>query len=64
MDNIFEKSSKRLYMQRLLKRSKADRKTLIVVPITVIVILLEYACQVWHFNIKKILSDDIERIKD
>ena len=32
VDNIFEKSSKRLYMQRLLKRSKADRKTLIVVP--------------------------------
>ena len=50
-------------MLRLLKRSKADMKTLIIVYTTVIRPILEYACQVWHFNIPYSLSDDIERVK-
>ena len=63
VDNIVKKSSKRLYMLRLLKRSNADTKTLTVVYITVIRPILEYACQVWHFNIQHFLSEDIERIQ-
>jgi hypothetical protein len=35
VENIVKKSSKRLYMLRLLKRSKADMKTLVVLYITV-----------------------------
>jgi hypothetical protein len=38
-------------------------KTLIVVYITVIRPILEYSCQVWHFNIQYFLSEDIERIQ-
>ena len=64
VDNIVKKSSKRLYMLRLLKRSNADTKTLIVVYITVTRPILEYACQVWHYNIQTFfLSEDIERIQ-
>ena len=36
---------------------------MIVVYITVIRPILEYACQVWHFNIQNVLSEDIERIQ-
>jgi hypothetical protein len=63
VDNIVKKSSKRLYMLRLLKRFNADTKTMVVVCITVIRPILEYACQVWRFNIQNFLSEDIERIQ-
>ena len=63
VENIVKKSSKRIYMLRLLKRSKADMKTLVVLYTTTIRPILEYACQVWHFNIQKFLSDDIERVQ-
>ena len=52
-----------MYMLRLLKRANADTKALSTVYITVIRPVLEYACQVWHFNIPHYLSDDIERVK-
>ena len=60
---IVKKAGKRLYMLRLLKRANADIKALSTVYITVIRPVLEYACQVWHFNIPEYLSDDIERIQ-
>ena len=50
-------------MLRLLKRSKADMKTLVVLYTTTIRPIFEYACQVWHFNIQKFLSDAIERVQ-
>ena len=50
-------------MLRLLKRANADTKALSTVYITVIRPVLEYACQVWHFNIPEYLSDDIERVQ-
>ena len=50
-------------MLRLLKRANADTKTLSTVNTTVIRPVLEYACQVWHFNISGYLSDDIERVQ-
>ena len=60
---IVKKARKRLYMLRLLKRANADTKALSTVYITVIRPVLEYACQVWHFNIPEYLSDDIERVQ-
>ena len=60
---IVTKAGKRLYMLRLLKRANADTKMLSTVYTTVIRPVLEYACQVWHFNISGYLSDDIERVQ-
>ena len=60
---IVKKAGKRLHMLRLLKRANADTKALSTVYITVIRPVLEYACQVWHFNIPEYLSDDIERVQ-
>ena len=58
-----KKAGKRLYMLRLLKWANADTKPLLTVYITVIGPVLEYACQVWHFNIPEYLSDGIERVQ-
>ena len=55
MENIIKKASKRLYILRLLRRSNANNETLITVYCTVIRPILEYACQVWHFNIQNYL---------
>ena len=60
---IVKKSSRRLYMLRLLKRGNADKKTLITVHRTCIGPILEYCNQIWHFNIPEYLSNDIERIQ-
>ena len=43
-------------MLRLLKRSNANIDTLITVYTTIIRPVLEYACQVWHYNIQQYLS--------
>ena len=59
---IVKKAEKRLYMLRLLKLANAVTKALSTVYITVIRPVLEYACQVWHFNIPEYLSDDNERV--
>ena len=48
-------------MLRLLKRAKADTKTLITVYISCIRPILEYCNQILHFNIPEYLSKDIER---
>ena len=50
-------------MLRLLKRSNADNSILILVYCTIIRPVLEYACQVWHFNITEYLSEDIEKLQ-
>ncbi len=50
-------------MLRLLKRAKADKKTLITVYISCIRPILEYGNQIWYFNIPEYLSKDIERIQ-
>ena len=50
-------------MLRALKRANADTNTLITVYTTIIRPVLEYACQVWHFNIQEYLSKDIEQIQ-
>ena len=60
---IVKKSSRRLYMLRLLKRGNADKKTLIAVYTTCIRPILEYCNEIWHFNIPEYHSNDIERIQ-
>ena len=47
----------------MLKRSNADTNTLITVYTSIIRLVLEYAFQVWHFNIREFLSKDIEKIQ-
>ena len=42
---------------------KRGTNTLITVYTTIIRPVLEYACQVWHFNIQEYLSEDIEKIQ-
>ena len=49
------------YMLRMLKRARADTKTLITMYVTRPI--LEYCTQVWHYNIPEYLSKDIERIQ-
>ena len=61
--NIVKKASKRLYMLRLLKRSNASIDTLITVYTTIIRPVLEYASQVWYYNIQQYLSEEIEKIQ-
>ena len=46
VEYIVKKSSRRLYMLRLLKRAKAEMKTLTTVYITCIRPILEYCNQV------------------
>ena len=50
-------------MLRLLKKSNVSTDTLITVYITIIRPVLEYACQVWYYNVQQYLSDDIEYIQ-
>ena len=61
--NVVKKAGKRLYMLRVLKRANADTNTLITVYTTIIRPVLEYSCQVCHFNIQEYLSEDIEQIQ-
>jgi hypothetical protein len=65
INNIVKKSSKRLYMLRLLKRTDAciDTLTTVYIYTTIIRPVLEYACQVWHYNIQQYLCEDIEKIQ-
>ena len=63
INNIVKKDSKRLYMLSLLKRSNACIDTLITVYTTIIRPVLEYAYQVWHYNIQQYLCEDIEKIQ-
>ena len=60
---IVKKSSKRLYLLRILKRARADTKTLITMYVTCVRPILEYCTHVWHYNIPEYLSKDIERIQ-
>jgi hypothetical protein len=50
-------------MLRILKKSNANLKILLTVFTSIIRPILEYACQVWHFNIQQYLSDEIDKIQ-
>lgn len=60
---IVKKSSKRLYMLRLLRRARADPKTLLAVYLSCVRPMLEYCAQIWHYSIPNYLTKDIERIQ-
>ena len=63
VNSIVKKAGKRLYMLRIQKRSNANIETLLTVYTTVIRPVLEYACQVWHFNIPDYLCEEIEVVQ-
>ena len=60
---ICTKASKRLYALRVLKRSGAPAKDLIIVYCAFICPVLEYASPVCHFSLTQSLSDQIEHIQ-
>ena len=64
MDNIVrEKTGKRLYMLYQLKRAGISQKDLVSVYVSVVRPVLEYACPIWHTNLRQYLSDNIEVIQ-
>ena len=56
------KAKKRVYMIYQLKRPGINQNDLIRIYISVIRPVVEYACPVWHTNLPKYLSDNIEII--
>ena len=63
IDVIVRKSSKRLYMMRVLRRHGIPITDLLVIYSTSIRPILEYACVVWHNSLPKYLSDKIELVQ-
>ena len=63
VDNIVKKTSKRVYLMYQLKRAGISQCDLIRVYMSVVRPALEYACPVWHTNLPKYLSDNIEMIQ-
>ena len=64
VNNSVKKAGKRLYMLKIFKRSNANIETLLAVYTTVIRPVLEYASQVWHFNIPNYLCKEIEVVQN
>ena len=62
MDNIVKKAGQRLYMLYQLKRAGITQKDLVSVYVSVVRLVLEYACPVWHTNLPH-LPDNIEVIQ-
>ena len=63
VDSIVKKAAKRVYMLYQLKRAGISQSDLVTVYLSVVRPVLEYACPVWHTNLPKYLSDDIEMIQ-
>ena len=63
VDEILSKARKREYMIYQLKRSGINQNDLINIDVSVIRPVVEYACPVWHTNLPKYLSDNIEIIQ-
>ena len=63
VENIVKKAGKRLYMLCQLKRAGIIQKYVVSVHVGVVRPVLEYACPVWHTNLHKYLSDNIEVIQ-
>ena len=53
------KTSKRLYMLYQLKRAGISQHVMVIVYISIVQPVLEYACPVWHTNLPILLSDNI-----
>ena len=63
VDTIVKEAGKRLYMLYQLKRAGITQKDLVSVYVSVVRLVLEYACPVWHTNLPQYLSDNIEVIQ-
>ena len=63
VDEIISKARKRVYMIYQLKRAGINQNDLIRIYGSVIRPVVEYACPVWHTNLPKYLSDNIEIIQ-
>ena len=63
VDSIVKKAAKRVYMLYQLKRAGIRQTDLVNVYVSVVRPVLEYACPVWHTNLTKYLSDNIEMIQ-
>ena len=61
--HIISKASKRVFFLRVLKRCGLGMSSLLRVYNTFIRPVLEYACQVWNFNVSDNLKKEIERIQ-
>ena len=62
VDEIISKARKRMYMIYQLKRAGINQNDLIRMYVSVIRPVVEYACPVWHTNLLKYISDNIEII--
>ena len=60
IEKIFAKAGKRVCMLYQLKRAGIGQHDLVTIFVIVIIPVLEYACPVWHTNLKKHLTDSIE----
>ena len=63
VDAIVMKASKRLYMLYQLKRAGISQHDMVIVYISIVRPVIEYACPMWHTNLPIYLSDSIEMIQ-
>ena len=63
VENIVEKAGKRLYMLYQYMRAGITQKDLVTIYVSVVRLVLEYACPVWHTNLPQYLSDNIKIIQ-
>ena len=63
IEYVVSKASKRLYFLIQLKRARIQEKELCSFYIACIRSVVEYACEVYHFNLPQYLSDFLERIQ-
>ena len=62
IENVNKKRSSRLYQLRQLKHAKGDPAQLVCFYTTCILLVSEYACQVFHNVLPKYLSEELENI--
>ena len=63
VDEIVAKARKRVYVIYHLKRAGINQINLVRIYVSVIRPIVEYACPVWHTNLPKYFSDNIEIIQ-
>jgi hypothetical protein len=64
VNTVCKKASKRLYALRLLKRNALPDSVLVKVYRACVRPILEYACEVWHYNLPAYLNNQIEQIQN
>ena len=63
ISGICKKVSSRLYFLRQLKRAKVPSNDLLLLYVTCILPVTEYACQVFHDSLPQYLSDELEKLQ-